>query len=414
MTKNEKLNINFLNSRFNMKNINSLIESCSNKNITASSKFVNTGKSRIMFSLPKFTGRYINLYSVELIINVKDILNYSNYNKVSLNESVCKILAHEAMHIVLGHFNKKYKDYDKKILNIAGDLEINQIIGMQPPAIQPSNFGMPTNLTTDEYYELLINNKQNFNSTNLIKNNFSLNDDLIESFKDMKELGEDEVNNIFSEIDKIIENQNSLESSLNSIIRTQNSNIKVDYSPKKINGFEEVIKNIIHYENQVTITKTERVANWRKFNNRRPKSNLLQPGKSICSNGTKLKYNRSPVVFLDFSGSTIEINNSLTWAANELKTKCNATIVYYNNNIIDIETPGSPVLAPESKGGTNLLNVIGEYEENYAKLDSYEQLKKIYAITDGIDSSIRIILHNYDSRIWLIKDNTIVEKTLNF
>ena len=413
--------IEMLDNRFNKIKITDdlrlyslMIQSCSKKkNIEAKSIFVKDGRSRIVF-YPVTSKDSIKIYNIELIINIKDILYYSDYNKVSINEAVCKILAHEAMHIVLGHFNAKYKDHDKEILNIAGDLEINQIINMHSPAVQPEDYDMPNGLNTDEYYELLMKSKENnknFNTTTArVVKKFGINGDLVESFKDMKEIKEEEVAEIFSEMDDEIFS-NMYSNSLTAIYLKQILS-NTEYSAKKINGFEEVVKNIVHKEMQTQIVRVEKKEDWMKFNNRRTKTRLLRPGKKIQSSGVKLKHDRTPIIFMDFSSSTRNINNTLVWAANELSRKCNATIVYYCHKIIKVDFSGSPVMPPVSTGLTNLLNSIKEYEKDYAKLGSFEQLKKIYVITDGRDPSIRSILCDYDSRVWLIEKDNIIEMTL--
>jgi predicted metal-dependent peptidase len=71
---------------------------------------------------------------------------------------------HETLHIMLHHFDR-CGDRDARLYNLAGDLFINQTGAeadfiVPPFALMPQKMGFPLNLTTDEYYELLLKQAQ--------------------------------------------------------------------------------------------------------------------------------------------------------------------------------------------------------------------------------------------------------------
>ena len=75
-------------------------------------------------------------------------------------EQICGLYWHEGMHIILGHHERR-GDRDHLLFNIAGDIFINdqgRDAGFQFPAggMYPETFGFPRNLTSDEYYALLV------------------------------------------------------------------------------------------------------------------------------------------------------------------------------------------------------------------------------------------------------------------
>jgi len=75
-------------------------------------------------------------------------------------EQIAGLYWHEGMHIVLGHHERR-GDRDPLMFNIAGDIFINdqgRNAGFQfpPGGMFPELFGFPKNLTSDEYYALLL------------------------------------------------------------------------------------------------------------------------------------------------------------------------------------------------------------------------------------------------------------------
>ena len=94
------------------------------------------------------------------------------------------VLGHEIWHVVMMHFLRG-ENKNLEIFNIATDMEVNQLLtsdGFVAPndALFPNNqfnkksiYDFPSNLSAEEYYDLLLKNQNNFNNEE--KNNDSKN-----------------------------------------------------------------------------------------------------------------------------------------------------------------------------------------------------------------------------------------------
>ena len=109
-----------------------------------------------------------------IVLDVNDVEKYAEMNGISIDAATKLLLSHEIFHILLGHFSDKYKDYDKNLLNIAGDLEINSYLGIEHPGIMASDYGWSALLSTDVYYQKLLEmfeeNKQELENSGLFDN----------------------------------------------------------------------------------------------------------------------------------------------------------------------------------------------------------------------------------------------------
>lgn len=86
-------------------------------------------------------------------------------------ECIAGVVAHEVMHVILLHMLRR-GDRDPKVWNIAADIFINQMLReagwkLPPCGVFPEDFKtkdgkrFPTNLTADEYYDLLMDGATN-------------------------------------------------------------------------------------------------------------------------------------------------------------------------------------------------------------------------------------------------------------
>ena len=83
-------------------------------------------------------------------------------NKMNSDEALA-VLAHEVWHNVMMHFMRT-EDRDRRLFNIATDLEVNQILvseGMTLPrgCLMPDQFKFKPNLSAEEYYDMLVKNR---------------------------------------------------------------------------------------------------------------------------------------------------------------------------------------------------------------------------------------------------------------
>jgi len=152
---------------------------------------------------------YGGYYKANFTIYEKDILNYFEAHKEekSLNYVAEKFITKEFLHIMLGHYSKKYKDYDKEILNIAANLEVNSLLKLRDPLENPEKYNLPQFCTTDYYYEKLLEMLENQNNQNEENDNSDNNDNSNDN-NENNENQQDQNNNEQSNENKDQDNQN--------------------------------------------------------------------------------------------------------------------------------------------------------------------------------------------------------------
>ena len=381
------------------------------------------------------TSRYNNR-KLLITLDIDDILNYSNINNIDIESATRVILSHEIFHILLGHFSTKYKNHNKEILNIAGDLEINQLIGLKPPGIQPEDFGLKPYRNTDYYYDNLIKDFEErkkalediisetsspkgipinvIDDSKLSENNEPLKDrekdpiEIEQSQGRSEEEIETEPKSIPQEAgrgtqsieEKVLEDMIPEGAIINEvtaeIMDTEtieiNENLKdlarVEKVVKKnlskkniydIKGLDEIVRKMVNREKMVKITPHDKVNTYYKFNNRR-KRDFILPGKKLTNSGTKKKLDTSLTVFIDVSGSTRgRININLMNVARKMH-EMGATIVYYRNSIVSICEPNKTFFTEFGQGGTKITQTVTEY------ISRGYDLMRAYVFTDGQDS----------------------------
>jgi len=445
--------------------------------------YVNWYLNNVGFGCRTFVSTNVGWYNSAFYITLdaNDILEYAETNGVDVDTATKLLVSHEIFHILLGHFSSKYKDHNKRLLNIAGDLEINQLINLHEPGIQVYDYGYKPFRNTDYYYDQLIAEaEEKMNEKELIamicaggsdsgegcgtpfginiesfpnsdaaedssmtsgdskeseKDSDMLSDDMKSSGSDSKDEDEDINNNITihkmngetikpddpstsenkssssespsrghekrsSIEDEVIDemipedrhvNEATVETMENEVVDINFSIddiIKVENTIKKelsradtyeIDGLNEIIRKIINKEKSMKITPHGRQASYYKLNNRR-QSDFLLPGKKLTNDGIKKKFDSSPVVFIDVSGSTHgRVNTDLMNVAKKLH-KIGATIVYYENSITSVCEPNNTFFTEGAGGGTDITNTIRAYLANFEAFD------RAYVFTDGYDN----------------------------
>jgi predicted metal-dependent peptidase len=96
-------------------------------------------------------GFYNNVYNL--------LVNPTFFETLTLDQRLA-ILVHECQHVILQHVFRK-GERDHKLFNTAADIAINQKIKNIPDSgMFPETFDFPLNLTTEDYYELLKEEKK--------------------------------------------------------------------------------------------------------------------------------------------------------------------------------------------------------------------------------------------------------------
>ena len=359
--------------------------------------------TRIYFNFKKETKQTLtgfnypnkNLY-ITLYLGYEEIMLLYNNSDFLLKECIMKISTHEILHILLGHFSNKYLKYDQKLLNLAGDMEINTIIRISKPFIVPESFGFPTNLKTDQYYKLLLY----YYGIEKINSEFIVKDEHFIDYNDIEKFNKDNLN--FDINDKKYYYQKSVAMGIYGIKNENKEKI-----PNKVTNLDGVIRQILRTENCYIISKINKVPNWSKFNNRKSSNNFLIPGNTQETNGTIKKFDNSSLVFIDTSSSTDKIISSLNRCAIELRKKCNCVLIEYNTEIKNIINPSEKIELFRSYGGTSIRKTL----DQYLTMKNHIQFDRVYVITDGEDTGLEYIDKNYKSCIWIVNnENKIILK----
>lgn len=115
---------------------------------------------------------------------------FNDYLTISLKRRM-GLLKHEALHLILEHLIRSNTAPDKKRMEIAKEIEVNQWINndwLYPNDLIPEKFQLPFGLTCEEYYKLLkgkpipqtqkskffslfLNGQSEFDNSNIVKDN---------------------------------------------------------------------------------------------------------------------------------------------------------------------------------------------------------------------------------------------------
>lgn len=306
---------------------------------------------------------------VKLIVNPDFFESLSDLHKKGL-------IKHELLHIAFGHLTMRDSYADKKLFNIAADLELNQYINrswLPEGAILPESFPdikIPLKAGTKAYYDLL---QQEMDSDGPGKESIQ---DMMDgesggtmddhNWKDFEDLSEAEK--------KLIEKQ--VEHQLVSI---------ADEMEKSHGSLPGELSGLIERLRYVEPAKFDWKGYLRRFVGSSIKSytKILRrkPNKRYPSNpGLKIKYRNSVLVAIDTSGSVSD--NEVKEFLNEIhhinKTGSYVDIIQCDTKIQSVE-PFNPKkdFKVHGRGGTSFQPVIDYYNDNKKK---YTTL--IY-LTDG-------------------------------
>ena len=204
------------------------------------------------------------------------------------------------------------------------------------------------------------------------------------------------------EIESIVESSNIGTGTVQRAAQIASRAIERTMNKANIEGLDELMRKLERKERTMSITPHDRKETYMKLNNRRKNGTIILPGKRLENDGLKKKFDTSLTVFIDMSGSTMDINETLMNVAYRFY-KLGATIIYYDNNILDTVKPSERFRLMDSRGGTNIKDVLTEY------LATGEKIDRAYVITDGEDYFYALdeVVPKYT--IYRIKHNAIKE-----
>lgn len=200
----------------------------------------------------------------------------------------------------------------------------------------------------------------------------------------------------------------------NYIERNEVKNNKIKENKKLIDSIE---KDIIKYQEQMKIQKTEKKSSYSKYSWKNDKcngrGNIIFPGKKRVTGGASKRFKETPVVFFDFSGSTYEINSILNIITQNFHDKGYITVIYSGNlkNIIYPDT--ITYFDFPSSGGTDSFKAVNDFFQ-LSKDKGYEykniERRNIYIVTDGVEDYSGLFLKYPNTKIYQIKDKFVRNK----
>ena len=293
----------------------------------------------------------------------------------SLNDDVKKgVLIHELMHIAFNHLVTRDNYQDKKLFNIAADLEINQYIDrdwLPENGIFLDTFpelNLPVKAGTDKYYKLLQQAHQDGTSPQL--------DEML-SEDDFHFTWEEGIGELTDAEKKLIQKQ--VEHQLRDVVDSMKDRGNIP------GQFKELINNIFHQEP----AKFDWKGYLRRFagnsNKIYTKKTRRKPNKRYDGNpALKIKMRNHVLLAVDTSGSVSsgELKEFLSEMNHIHKTGTEITVVQCDSHMYDPE-PFNPKkeFQIKGRGGTDFQPVIDHYNKNSKKYTS------IIYFTDGECSS---------------------------
>lgn len=401
-----------------------------------------------------------------LTIGYEEInMMYENSN-MDLFECFCKIVTHEYLHVLCGHFDyginrdlhslaingedkerclyrpsllkiflaktnkndlNKHKEINQSILNIAGDFEINNLLDIGEPFIRARMFGLPEGLQTTEYYLIVYHVLNSFERGKVKLRNFE-SSGISNHISDYFSYARNDLLNLFESMGS------DSEGMLGDLM---GNNECFDYRYRIFEKYEEFTRsqrygklqgNVSNYIRKMTISKTgiwksfndilnslmysvdyklsfvDKIPSWTKYNSRKDGIGLMYPGKYEVDGAIERKFKNRYALFVDISASMDEVIEPLFTFCYYALSKMDLDLIFYDTEIKYVFNKSSEIkLEPFTCGGTNTLNAVKQYEERFRKPT------KIFILTDGYDSTIKQVKSMYDAKVWQISRNHIKE-----
>jgi predicted metal-dependent peptidase len=316
----------------------------------------------------------------------KNGLNY----QLSINEEFFKslslkhrqgLLQHELMHISMQHLTQWFKFANKKIANIAMDIEINQMIHsdyLPDGAMLPETFpelNLDKNAGTRYYYEKLIEaqkEKEKTGSSNCP--NFDKVSEQMEgvepqegdpqlpdhsTWEEFEDITESEERVMKTQLDRLIQQAADMTSKKKGTIPGHIKEYLIELAniePPKFN-WKGYIRRFIGNSTKIYVKKTRR------------KENIKFPDFA----GIKVKRRQNLLLAIDTSASVCD--SELLEFMNEIhhihKTGVDITIIQCDTRIVSIEPyRGKPDLNIHGRGGTLFDPVLDYFNANIQKFNS--------------------------------------------
>lgn len=323
-------------------------------------------------------------------INQMLYVNPDFWAKLSDNHKI-GLLKHELLHIVMFHLTMRHNYMDKKLFNIAADIEINQYIKdewLPEGALTLTTYNIPLEpkAGTNYYYQELLKNLNSPNPDPLLKQmTGSGAGDIHESWKEFDNLSDAEKKLVQNQVDHILKE-----------------------AATTINKSRGTIPGELKAKIDELFAVKEAVFNWKAYLRRKignsqeiyTKKSRRKPSKRfVDAAGIKVKQKHHILFAKDTSGSVS--NAELMEAESELhhiyKAGTRLTVIECDTKINDIyEYKGKYKDYVTGRGGTDFDPVIEYYNKHKSKFTT------LVFFTDGYAP---INVKPNKPMIWIISSN---------
>lgn len=375
-------------------------------------------------------GRVEYVENIDLRIGFDEVEAMYNSCELSLLDAFNKVVTHEFLHVLFGDFNKLkltrcynyyigsspeesldeddiyfnrtnaeydkdgYKKIDRTVYNYAADFVINRELNIDKPFLRAEQFGFDPDLNVFQYYSILMNDEDAQNKLNSLTEGKDLEEVIFTSEdlegktngmskvpvsdKKMMEVSSEELlEDLFTGKEKGY-GPGNLEFVFK-LLHRKNS-IFLDYTKKIISE----IKNDLFNTPNIAISKED---SWFKYNNRKDYgNNFVTPGKITVTdpNSKNTEKRTAPVIFVDCSGSMIDVLKELFYFCYNLLSYITCTVVFYDTKVIKVISSATTMNFDASMfgagGGTSIKDAVEDYKKHYKN-----KMNNIYVFTDGYD-----------------------------
>lgn len=303
---------------------------------------------------------------------------------VPLEKIVFSLVAHELDHarIVLEVKRRgeqeNYSKKDHELLNIAEDFEINWRISMDKSiGIHADQYGYEPFMKWDYYYDVLekeIQESGNFDDFivhNMLSGKYGDAEDLR---KDIEKLSDQEKESLEQKLQEIRKAMGTGPGDVQRDSEFYKKEFDISFLPKNT---ATMIRDIRRMSNNISMENTPEELTFFRFSNRRPRTDIVQPGIQEITDKYNKNIDKTTTVFIDMSGSMEKISDTIV---NIIKYTHNRKIrtVLYNHGITRIIEPQQKLPDIEiPSGGNDLEKAYEEYKQDH------KELENIVVITDG-------------------------------
>lgn len=374
--------------------------------------------------------------NIDLVIGYEEMLHMYNNCELNLFDAFNKLVTHEFLHVLFGDFSKQkltycynysigaleddkldydpyysrtekeldkngYKQINHKVYNIAADFVINREINIKAPFLRAEDFDLDPNLNVFQYYAILMKNKE-------------IMDSIVNYMSDLQKEMEQEgtgSNPYFTEedLDGTKTGMKKVPISDKKLQEVNSEDLLEDYFFGKGRGFDpgnlEFIIKKLKKQESIFLKDTmrviseikddmfnnqdiavDKVPSWFKYNNRKEDYGILTPGKVKEKDDLSKNTERrsAPIIFVDCSGSMMDILKELFYFLYNMLTYISCTVVFYDVKVLKVikiaNALNFDISMFQAGGGTSVKDAI----ENYKK-EFNDKINNVYIFTDGYD-----------------------------